>query len=956
MPFTFIGQNKEAEAEPANAEAKPKSFTYIGQEEPESFLMSYQRTLNQIPAGFAKKFTQSLSYLPSVASGILNEEEAQNQLGRRLANKAFPEQATTARTPEERQQQQEQINKYTPTQEKGEEILEENLGIPLKPKNDFQKGIRFASEIGALKPGKLLEGGGKLGEKVARINPGTVGRKLGAGAAAGTARELLIDIGVPEPLAEAIAGFIGLRKPKEKVKIPEVGKAPSPISSLPGGKTKLETNPIKSEFEAGTAIQKEVGKRVPKAPPRPPDEPPLPPGAPGPGKELPTKPEKPEAYIEPISPKTDIQDIVKEKSFLEKLIPASIPTEAKPIKGKIKEIEKPLGIKIERPLHKHNPEDEMKRIFSPTKTESTTKGGTDTKQEINLQDQELYKKVGKEYRKSEKANSHIQAIHPEYAAFLQKKIHEISAIDHPSTVQNSLKKAMQNVLNGIAILDDKGNITGYKPKNNQDLINQKQSFSQIVDFDFAHGNPYNIFKPLITATNNAVLQAAAQDPKALVSYKKANEKYGEWADLFSNDYMKPWRDQTNKDFSKLYESAKNVDEFNQLKKVLNASKKGKQLLHQLQADLVEKKIMPHFKKNDAQAFQEALKEIKHIITPSQAQRLKNDFYKQSNLRKKNISDVAKEKKARFEHQVAKHKAKVEAHNKQVEADKRAHKEKMIAYQKNLAKHNKEKEAIKKEAAEKKATHEQALKKYKETAKAEKEKYDQALKTYEEEQKGRRDILNSLPEKVAKKLDTVSGIKEVKNELSKTKEGEELYKRIINYKAADILSKGKLNPSEEGKDLVALLNDKETVAVLNELLGPNEVQHIKDVFENVDKMQKMFSQMAAENPKFTDPEKALKFMVDAVMFAKSPHKWAKLLLTFAKNPLWLTDIGKVALNLSKKPLHNLKDKVKGFDIRNFKETATKEGFTSEQVAEFGKKFAPHLKNFSTHLAKTFGGVD
>jgi hypothetical protein len=146
----------------------------------------------------------------------------------------------------------------------------------------------------------------------------------------------------------------------------------------------------------------------------------------------------------------------------------------------------------------------------------------------------------------------------------------------------------------------------------------------------------------------------------------------------------------------------------------------------------------------------------------------------------------------------------------------------------------------------------------------------------------------------------------------------------------------------------VLNDKETVAYLNETMGPQQVKELRDTLENIDKLQKAFDQAANIEHDAIKVEKLLSLVYDLYRFAKSPHKIGKIIMQFAKNPLWLRDLSKMAKEFAKENLHTVKTKVKGFNAKTGKAFQDYEGFTDEQIAKFVQKNKPRIKYLASHL--------
>lgn len=290
-----------------------------------------------------------------------------------------------------------------------------------------------------------------------------------------------------------------------------------------------------------------------------------------------------------------------------------------------------------RPVQQRaNPDlsDEVGNIFSKNKFYNTTQGGHAFRNEIMAIDENVYRGVNELYRNSRELNSQINEIHPNLVGRLQNRIRELQAIPEPSDVQKRLLRASENILERIATIGENGEVTGYMPINNQVLIDQVQSLRQIIDYDFAHGNTKNIFRPLINELQDSALSAAQSSgtPEAATAINEARNAYRMWVEAFDNDYVRPFRDASNQDYSKLFRSALDFDEHNMLRRILNTTPRGQELINGSTREIVEKNLGKYFDNPRAispREFDKAVRELESVITPEQSQEIRNLFRESS---------------------------------------------------------------------------------------------------------------------------------------------------------------------------------------------------------------------------------------------------------------------------------------------------------------------------------------
>jgi hypothetical protein len=309
-------------------------------------------------------------------------------------------------------------------------------------------------------------------------------------------------------------------------------------------------------------------------------------------------------------------------------------TPEKPIPRKLAGRVSVGGKEIElKPSSEHfieTPTEEAGRAISPQKFYNTTSGGRAVKGEIMDLDKSAYKQVGENYQESRRLNAGIEDIHPELVTKLDERLATLKEIPEPSGPQKDLIRSLENITSRLAVKDPMGGISGYQPISNQTLIDQVQSLRQKIDYDFAHGDTRNIFKPIIEDLQNSVIRAAQNSPEALQAFNKARQSYKNWAEEFDNDYVRPFRDRTNKNYSKLYKSAQDIDEFNMLRSVLDKSKQGNKIQRAVLRDLVENKLKPllgDLKKFDKRDLEQILRELEGAVSEKESEDIRRQIAK-----------------------------------------------------------------------------------------------------------------------------------------------------------------------------------------------------------------------------------------------------------------------------------------------------------------------------------------
>ena len=295
-----------------------------------------------------------------------------------------------------------------------------------------------------------------------------------------------------------------------------------------------------------------------------------------------------------------------------------------PIEKKITKEEKPLGISLPELSMPMSVRQKVGRTISPMKFQNTTSGGKEIKSEIMSLDKAMYSDINKKYDLSRTLNKNVEDIHPDLVDKLNARLEELKSVPSLSGPRASIKKTMEDVIDSLAIKIPGGDFD-YKPISNQSLIDQVQNLREKIDYDFAHGSPKNIIKPVIADINESVMRAAAENPEALRALKDANSSYAEWADLFDNDIVRPFRDKSNKAFSGLYKESTDLDKFNVIKDALSKSVKGAKLSNALRRDIVEKRLIPYLddlKKTLGEDWRDTLSELEAVVSPKELSDIK----------------------------------------------------------------------------------------------------------------------------------------------------------------------------------------------------------------------------------------------------------------------------------------------------------------------------------------------
>lgn len=570
---------------PKNAQKPPKSSSFNPADalpvEEESGAKKAVRTAYQPLAGIAKRFTYPADLLQLIGQGeVLSElpnlQDISSGFYEDPYMQAFHEAAGIRPNfdPNQYLENTNQALQSYPTQGNIERYIEEKTGAPLQAEGTIQELLRLSGTAGAFRPGGLVQKGVS-----AAIAPAT--------------SAYLREKDYPKELAD-IAGLgfasVPLRSP---------GQAPNPAAqsaqrliSGPGGHA---IQPSLSPFETADAILQDLQGREIAARPAP----------------------------TPLNPGTAV---------LQRASQGPVPRGAS-LQSRVTERQgQQLG--LQAAVLPRNPtlEQSVLEVF-PNQIHNTTQAGSAVTHQIRNLDREDYQIVNDNYARSRELNANVSDINPQLAGELQNRIEDINSIPSPSTIQRKLIRESNRILRTLAQFDEEGNITGYTPITNQQLIDQIQSLRQLVDYDFAHGDASNIFRPLINDVQNAVLRSAQQSgaTEAVEAFNLARNSYREWSELYNNDYVRPYRDTSNYDMSKNFKKLEDLDNFNVVSRLLDRTPEGQIMTNSIRREIADKHLSKFFENPrniNQRQLDKSLRELEAVLTPEQITQIRTSFTEQ----------------------------------------------------------------------------------------------------------------------------------------------------------------------------------------------------------------------------------------------------------------------------------------------------------------------------------------
>lgn len=472
-------------------------------------------------------------------------------------------------------------------------------------------------------------------------------------------------------------------------------------------------------------------------------------------------------------------------------------------------------LEIPRPKPRENPlSEKIKNTITKNPIENTSAAGQKNVEVIRANDAFDYQKVNEAYKVSDKLSAQVNETHPGLAQDLLETIKDLQAVPKLSPPQQQLLEVATKTLEQLVEINPTGAIVGYKQMSNRILQEQAKSLRYFMDFNFEHGNARGIFSPTVGQLESAGEFAAINsgNEAAAEASKNARSMYREWAQTYDNPYIRPYRDRTNKDFSKLFnQTANSIDEFRAVNEVLSKSNAGQQLASSTKAELVDR-TLAKFTKNPSHIIPEeldaALAELKPVLSQEQTNAIRQEFIKARNSKfdatKHKGIEKPKEPKVKELPQ-----GKVKPFNiKKKEVPEITE----VKLPSSKVKPKPEKEVI-------------------ESVKI--PKYE-AIGTKESQAAAKK--MNITVNDLKSKTNTRQGMEEIKQHLSKTEPGKKLFNKIAEHKIKDIFHMGKVKKKFTGIDLEKPLNNIDNMEILEGILGEQQAHEWLEIAIKLEKKE------------------------------------------------------------------------------------------------------------------------
>lgn len=442
-------------------------------------LQSINRALAQIPQGLVEATTGGIGAnifkILGMGEGLAELDELEERLPE--LKKKFPHLNWPEKIDREKYLKSlEEATNAVPTVSNIAGAIEEKTGLPLAPKTNLDKAIRFVTSMGGFKAGTLTE-------------------KMMAGLKSQATKDALELAGVPEPIAEGLAIYHGLHtKTPGPHKVPSTAEATLTSGEPPGG------GPSPSEPPGDAVATAEA--RKPK-----------------------------------IAPRERLPQATSQLEMKEQAIEALKPAERKLPEGKPLGIEHkitPIEKEVAPLTHRVKREEELGRVVSKEAFKSEAEAGREISGDIKKIAAEERKPVEEAYKKAKQTTEgHVDTYAP-LAHKNDKVIEELEAIEKRNAGEEAVYQQARAIRNLV------GQPDAYIEQNASRLIAQSDSMAQLAKYELPYTGYKGRIKKMVRDINEAVissLQAAGKDAASVVH---ADKLYGRWADRFLGDEIEPY--------------------------------------------------------------------------------------------------------------------------------------------------------------------------------------------------------------------------------------------------------------------------------------------------------------------------------------------------------------------------------------------------------------------------------
>lgn len=263
----------------------------------------------------------------------------------------------------------------------------------------------------------------------------------------------------------------------------------------------------------------------------------------------------------------------------------------------------------------------------PYRVTSPVEAGEAATRLIRESKNNAYEEVSNLYDMSSELMSGVEAERPELFNNLLRIVREHAEYGNIDPVRGAIAQDARNIARDLVLRNAEGEIVGFRPMSQQQLIDRMQSIRRNIDINFQRGEYSNLYVPLIDALEDDITRLAATgSQEALQVWNNARATRRAWGETYQNKYVDPFADTRNHDYVKNIKRLENVDDYRQLQHILDETAEGRQILQGIRSEMLDKKTSKYMRgthnRND---IVRDLRELQPVFSEQEINQIADDL-------------------------------------------------------------------------------------------------------------------------------------------------------------------------------------------------------------------------------------------------------------------------------------------------------------------------------------------
>lgn len=454
-------------------------------------------------------------------------------------------------------------------------------------------------------------------------------------------------------------------------------------------------------------------------------------------------------------------------------------------------------------------ESRSESLFTSEQPKSTQQAGVENTAAIRATAAVDRSNVNKAYQKSDALNAKSVTTHEDLAKKATERLAQLQSVPEPRPpAQQKAINSLKKVLELTNEVDPQGNFIGFKPISSQVLAEINKDMRSFLTYDFAHGDSYNILKPIISDIEDAMEFAAraTNNTEAIEALNNAKGIFKDWIKKYQDpEIIRSFLNTTNEQYISNFGKINNADNFQIVDRILSETNAGSQLSKYNKKVLVDE-TLEKFTRNptgtNPKDFKKALLDLSPILEPAEIQALEEGYNSARKVAEQMPANPTAPQKPKLE-KVPKlelpekpEKVQVKEHTKAItipikkepKLPKKPEKpEQKFITQEEIAQKNTAPETPQMKAAAKK--------------------------------------MNMQTGEVMRLADSPDGINQLRDTLSTSEPGKKMFAYIGQNKMNELMQGNTIIYKYKGSDLGKVMNHKDNFQIFSQFLGEQEAQEL-----------------------------------------------------------------------------------------------------------------------------------